>query len=99
MPLTKAEVEHVARLARLELNENEKEQFTGQLNDILGFVEKLNQLDTASIEPTAHAIPVTNVFRPDRAGSSLEPDQALANAPDRVDDYFKVPKILEEEAE
>ena len=73
MPLTKAEVEHVARLARLELSENEKEQFTGQLNDILGFVEKLNQLDTAAIEPTAHAIPVTDVFRPDRAGSSLEP--------------------------
>ncbi|HBF38454.1 MAG TPA: Asp-tRNA(Asn)/Glu-tRNA(Gln) amidotransferase subunit GatB [Firmicutes bacterium] len=99
MPLTKAEVEHVARLARLELNENEKEQFTGQLNDILGFVEKLNQLDTASIEPTAHAIPVANVFRPDQLATSLEPDQALANAPDPVDDFFKVPKILEEEAE
>lgn len=99
MSLTKAEVEHVARLARLELNESEKEEFTGQLNDILGFMEKLNQLDTASIEPTAHAIPVTNVFRPDKAGTSLDPDSALANAPDRVDDYFKVPKILEEEAE
>ena len=99
MALTKAEVEHVARLARLELSEKEQEEFTGQLNDILGFVEKLNQLDTTSIEPTAHAIPVTNVFRPDQAGTSLEQDKALANAPDRVDDYFKVPKILEEEAE
>ncbi len=99
MSLTKAEVEHVARLARLELNESEKEEFTGQLNDILGFVEKLGKLDTASIEPTAHAIPVTNVFRADESGISLDPDLALANAPDRVDDYFKVPKILEEEAE
>ena len=99
MSLTKVEVEHVARLARLELNENEKEEFTGQLNGILGFMEKLNQLDTAAIEPTAHAIPVTNVFRSDKAGVSLEPDSALVNAPDRVDDYFKVPKILEDEAE
>ena len=99
MPLTRVEVEHVARLARLELSESEKEQFTGQLNDILGFVETLNKLDTNDIEPTAHAIPVTNVFRPDRNGTSLDPDLALANAPDRVDDYFKVPKILEEEAE
>jgi aspartyl-tRNA(Asn)/glutamyl-tRNA(Gln) amidotransferase subunit C len=99
MPLTKTEVEHVARLARLELSESEKEEFTGQLNDILGFVETLNKLNTKNIEPTAHAIPVTNVFRPDRVGTSLEPDMALANAPDRVDDYFKVPKILEEEAE
>jgi aspartyl-tRNA(Asn)/glutamyl-tRNA(Gln) amidotransferase subunit C len=99
MSLTKAEVEHVARLARLELNESEKEEFTGQLNDILGFVEKLNKLDTASIEPTAHAIPVTNVFRPDELKSSLDSEMALANAPDRVDDFFKVPKILEEEAE
>ena len=97
MPLTKVEIEHVARLARLELNESEKEQFTGQLNGILGFVEKLNKLDTANIEPTAHAIPVTNVFRPDQVKSSMEPDLALTNAPDRVDDFFKVPKILEEE--
>ena len=62
MSLTKAEVEHVARLARLELTENEKEEFTGQLNDILAFVEKLNTLDTSNIEPTAHAIPVAICF-------------------------------------
>lgn len=97
MPLTKAEVEHVARLARLELSESEKEEFTGQLNDILGFVEKLNKLDTANIEPTAHAIPVTNVFRHDQAGTSLETESALVNAPDQAGNFFKVPKILEEE--
>jgi aspartyl-tRNA(Asn)/glutamyl-tRNA(Gln) amidotransferase subunit C len=98
MSLTKAEVEHVARLARLELSENEKEEFTGQLNDILAFVEKLNQLDTTNIEPTAHAIPVTNVFRPDQVVPSLDPELALANAPDRIGDFFKVPKTLEDQS-
>jgi aspartyl-tRNA(Asn)/glutamyl-tRNA(Gln) amidotransferase subunit C len=97
MSLSKAEVEHVARLARLELSEAEKEQFTGQLNEILHFVEKLNQLDTSSVEPTAHAIPVSNVFRPDRVTPSLDPELALANAPDRMDNFFKVPKVLEDE--
>ncbi|HOJ78255.1 MAG TPA: Asp-tRNA(Asn)/Glu-tRNA(Gln) amidotransferase subunit GatC [Bacillota bacterium] len=96
MSLTKAEVEHVARLARLELNENEKEEFTGQLNEILHFVEKLNQLDTTGIEPTAHAIPVTNVFRADEIRESLDPELALQNAPVREGDFFKVPKVLED---
>jgi aspartyl-tRNA(Asn)/glutamyl-tRNA(Gln) amidotransferase subunit C len=97
MSLSKAEVEHVARLARLELSETEKEEFTGQLNEILHFVEKLNQLDTSAVEPTAHAIPVNNVFRPDRIAPSLDPELALANAPDRLDNFFKVPKVLEDE--
>ncbi|TCL69985.1 aspartyl/glutamyl-tRNA(Asn/Gln) amidotransferase subunit C [Hydrogenispora ethanolica] len=96
MRLTKTEVEHVARLARLELSEAEKEEFTGQLNEILNFVEELNQLDTQGIEPTAHAIPVTNVFRSDRVEPSLDPELALANAPDRIDNFFKVPKVLED---
>jgi aspartyl-tRNA(Asn)/glutamyl-tRNA(Gln) amidotransferase subunit C len=99
MSLTKAEVEYVARLARLELSESEKEEFTGQLNDILDFVEKLNQLDTSNIEPTAHAIPVANVFRPDQIVPSLDPELALANAPDRVGNFFKVPKTLEDLSE
>jgi aspartyl-tRNA(Asn)/glutamyl-tRNA(Gln) amidotransferase subunit C len=97
MSLSKAEVEHVARLARLELSETEKEEFTWQLNGILRFVEKLNQLETASVEPTAHAIPVSNVFRSDRIMPSLDPELALANAPDRVENFFKVPKVLEDE--
>jgi aspartyl-tRNA(Asn)/glutamyl-tRNA(Gln) amidotransferase subunit C len=97
MSLSKAEVEHVARLARLELSEAEKEEFTGQLNGILQFVAQLNQLDTAGVEPTAHAIPVSNVFRPDRMTPSIDPELALANAPDRVDNFFKVPKVLEDE--
>ncbi|MGE5582688.1 MAG: Asp-tRNA(Asn)/Glu-tRNA(Gln) amidotransferase subunit GatC [Bacillota bacterium] len=97
MSLSKDEVEHVARLARLELDEVEKEEFTAELNKILDFVAKLNQLDTRNIEPTAHPITVTNVFRPDRVEPSLPSDLALANAPEREDDFFKVPKILEDE--
>jgi aspartyl-tRNA(Asn)/glutamyl-tRNA(Gln) amidotransferase subunit C len=96
MSLTKAEVEHVARLARLELSEAEKEEFTGQLNEILNFVEQLNKLDTQDIEPMAHASPVANVFRQDQAEPSLSPDAALANAPERIDNFFKVPKVLED---
>jgi aspartyl-tRNA(Asn)/glutamyl-tRNA(Gln) amidotransferase subunit C len=96
MALTKDTVEHVARLARLELSEAEKEEFTLQLNEILTFVEELNQLDTTGIEPTAHAIPVNNVFRPDQVQPSLDPELVLANAPDRIGDFFKVPKTLEE---
>lgn len=96
MSLTKQEVEHIARLARLELSDSEKEEYTGQLNEILSFVAKLNQLDTTGIEPTSHAIPVRNVFREDAIKPTLAPELVLANAPDRIDNYFKVPKILEE---
>ena len=96
MSLTKAEVEYVAQLARLELSEAEKEKFTGQLNEILNFVEKLNEIDTSKIEPTAHTIPVQNVFRPDQVTESLDVELALANATDRVDNFFKVPKSIED---
>lgn len=96
MSLSKQEVEYIARLARLELNDTEKEEFTGQLNEILSYVDKLNQLDTSSVEPTAHVIPVHNVFRKDEIKPSLDPELVLANAPDRIDNYFKVPKILED---
>jgi aspartyl-tRNA(Asn)/glutamyl-tRNA(Gln) amidotransferase subunit C len=96
MSLTKQEVEYIARLARLELSDAEKEEYTGQLNEILCFVEKLNQLDTTGIEPTAHAIRVENVFRKDEVRPPMNPELALANAPDRIDNYFKVPKILEQ---
>lgn len=97
MSLTKTEVDHVARLARLELTDAEKEEFTGQLNEILHFVEKLKELDTTGIEPMAHAIPVTNVFRADLVEPSIDTESALSNAPDRIGDFFKVPKVLEEE--
>ncbi len=96
MSLSIKEVEHIARLARLELDGSEKEQFTMQLNEILDYVEKLNQLDTSAIEPTAHVIPVHNIFRKDELKPSMDPEEVLANAPDRIGNYFKVPKLLED---
>ncbi len=93
MSLTKSEIEQIARLARLSLTDSEKIEFTRELNQVLSFVAQLNQLDTTGIEPMA-TISVNNVFRPDRMGQSLDPEKGLTNAPDRKDNYFKVPKTL-----
>lgn len=93
--LDKSQVRKVARLSRLELTEAEVEEFTGQLSAILDYVEKMNELDTENIEPLAHCLPISNVFRPDRVGESLDPEKALANAPQRDGNFFKVPKILD----
>jgi aspartyl-tRNA(Asn)/glutamyl-tRNA(Gln) amidotransferase subunit C len=94
--LTKEQVEHVAKLARLASSEEERALYSRQLSSILSYVEKLNELDTAAVEPTSHVLPLTNVFREDRARPSLAPEQALANAPDRAGDLFRVPKIIGE---
>ncbi len=94
MALTRAEVLHVADLARLRLTPEEVEVFTRQLNDILNYVEKLNELDTAGVPPMAHVVPVTNAFREDVVVPSLERDQALANAPDREEGAFAVPRVI-----
>ena len=95
MKITRAEVEHVARLARLELTDEEKETFTGQMDAILAYVDTLNELDTAGIIPTAHAVPMENAFRDDVEAPSLGIGNALANAPDRVESFFRVPKVIE----
>ncbi len=95
MKITREEIEHVARLARLELNETEKEMFTGQMDAILAYVDKLNELDTAGIIPTSHAVPVENAFREDVVSPSFTTDNALLNAPDRADNFFRVPKVIE----
>ncbi len=95
MRLSKAEVEHVAWLARLELTDEEKERLTGHLNQIMVHFEKLQQLDTADVEPTSHSIPMQNVFREDVAGPSLSPEEALANAPEVGDNCFVVPQVVE----
>lgn len=92
--ITKADVEHVALLARLELTEEEKELYTKQLSDILKYAQKLNELDTEGVPPTAHVLPLKNVFREDKPGKHLEVEKALANAPDREDNFFRVPKIV-----
>ena len=94
--ITHKEVEHVARLARLELTEAEKEQMTAQLDAILEYIGKLNQLDTSAVEPTSTVIPMVSVMREDEVRPSLTQDEALANAPDREGLYFRVPRIIED---
>ncbi|AAR36773.1 Asp-tRNA(Asn)/Glu-tRNA(Gln) amidotransferase subunit GatC [Geobacter sulfurreducens] len=95
MKITRTDVEHVATLARLELTEDEKDRFTGQLDAILAYVEKLNELDTDGIIPTSHAVPVENAFREDEVRPSIGVENALANAPDRVEGFFRVPRVIE----
>ncbi len=95
MKLSKAEVEHTALLARLELSDAEKERLTIDLNEIMGHFGKLQQLDTENVEPTSHSIPVQNVFREDVAGPCLSVDDALSNAPEKRDGYFVVPQVVE----
>ena len=96
MKITREEVEHVARLARLALSEEEREKMRAQLDAILTYIDKLNQLDSSQTEPTSHVIPMTNIFREDKARPSLSQEEALANAPDRQEALFRVPRILEE---
>lgn len=95
MKITKTQVEHVAKLARLELTEAEAETFTGQLNAILSYVEKLNELNTGDVIPMAHAVPMENAFRNDEVATPLAIDEVLANAPESDSGFFKVPKVIE----
>jgi aspartyl-tRNA(Asn)/glutamyl-tRNA(Gln) amidotransferase subunit C len=95
MKITRAEVEHVARLARLALNDGELDALTGQMDAILGYVEQLNELNTDGILPTAHAVPMENAFRPDLVKPSIGVDKALQNAPDAINSCFRVPKVIE----
>ena len=90
------QVRKVAKLSRLDLTEAEVEEFTGQLSAILEYVEKMNELDTAGVEPLAHCLPVSNVLREDSAKESLGTEKVLANAPQRDGEFFKVPKILDD---
>lgn len=89
-------VRHVALLSRIELTDDEIEAFSRQLADILAHFDKLQELDTEGVEPMAHAVELQNVLAEDTPGQSLRPEQALANAPQRDGDFFKVPKVLGE---
>ena len=93
--LTRADVEHVARLARLGLDEEELEQLTGELGVILEHAAQVSALDTHDVPPTAHPLPLVNVLRPDVAGPSLDRDEVLAMAPASEDGRFRVPRILD----
>ena len=90
------DVEHVARLARLELSEAEKERMRRELDSILSYIDKLRALDTEGVEPTSHAIAMTNVMREDAPRPSFPQEEMLANAPERSGEFFRVPKIIEE---
>lgn len=95
MKITRAEVEHVARLARLALQDEELDALTGQMDAILDYVEKLKELVTDGIVPTAHAVPMENAFREDVVRDSICVDKALANAPEADNGCFRVPRVIE----
>ncbi len=88
------QVRKVASLARLELSEAEEQQFTGQLNSILDYVQQLDELDTTDVPPTTRAIEVSNITRPDRLVTFAGREDILNSSPDREEDFFKVPKIM-----
>lgn len=94
--ISREDVEHVARLSRLALSDTEIERMREQLSGILAYIDKLRALDTAGVEPTSHAVPVVNVLRDDDTRPGLTQDEALANAPDRRDALFRVPRIIED---
>jgi len=96
MGLQRSEVEKVARLSRIALSEDELELFGRQLSRILDYVGQLNELDTESVQPLSHALPVANVFRDDLPRESLPADEALAGAPQRTESSFKVRRVLDE---
>ena len=95
MILSREQVEQVAFLARLELTDEEKDRLTGQLNQILEYFNKLQELDTEAVEPTSHVVPVENVSREDKMRPSLPVEDVLSNAPEAQDDCFAVPRIVE----
>jgi aspartyl-tRNA(Asn)/glutamyl-tRNA(Gln) amidotransferase subunit C len=95
MKISRAEVEHVSRLARLALSDQELDAIQKDMDDMLGYVDQLNQLDTTDIIPTAHAVPMENAFRDDVIRPGFTNDQALANAPDPDPSGFRVPRVIE----
>ncbi len=94
MKITKEEVLYVAHLARLDLDEESIEKFAGQIDEILGYIEKLNRVDTKGIKATSHAISLTNAFRDDEEKEHIDRELALENAPEKEDGSFVVPKVV-----
>ena len=89
------DVKYVANLARLDLNEEEIQDFTNQLNDIISFVRQLESVDTTNIEPTSHASSVVDIIREDKLSKGMGSDTALKNAPDQSNQQFKVTRVVE----
>jgi aspartyl-tRNA(Asn)/glutamyl-tRNA(Gln) amidotransferase subunit C len=94
--ISREEVQHVARLARLHLTDEEAERMREQLDAILAYIDKLRELPVEGVEPTAHAVPLVNVMRDDTPVPCLPQEAALANAPDRAGEFFRVPRIIED---
>jgi aspartyl-tRNA(Asn)/glutamyl-tRNA(Gln) amidotransferase subunit C len=94
MAVSKKDVEKIAELARLKFSEDELENFTPQMNEILNYMEKLNELDTENVKPLSHPVEQTNVFRDDKLKPSITTEEALRNAPAKDEHHFKVPKVI-----
>ena len=94
MSVTRKDVEYIASLSKLKFEENELENFTHQLNDILAYVEKLNELDTENVMPLSHPVENNNVFREDELKPSIATEVALKNAPNKTEEFFRVPKVI-----
>jgi aspartyl-tRNA(Asn)/glutamyl-tRNA(Gln) amidotransferase subunit C len=94
VPVTIKEVEHIAELARLKFSKEELQSYTDQLNKILEYMEKLNELDTSNVEPLSHPVEGSNVFRKDKLKPSVSREDAFKNAPDSTEEFFKVPKVI-----
>lgn len=94
MAVTKKDVEKIAELAKLKFSDEELENFTPQMNEILSYMDKLNELDTENVKPLSHPVEQINVFREDELKSSVSTEEALKNAPDKTDNHFKVPKVI-----
>jgi aspartyl-tRNA(Asn)/glutamyl-tRNA(Gln) amidotransferase subunit C len=96
MPIDRAAVDHVARLARLDLTDEERERMRAELSQILEHAEKIQALDLDGVPPTSHSVSIRNALRPDEVTPSLDPEEVLANAPEVEDGRFKVPRIIED---
>lgn len=94
MKITREEITHITRLIKLGLDENEFELVADQLNRLLEYIERLDEIDTSEVEPTFHVIPRSNVFREDTVRPSLSREESLANAPERTENFFVVPKVM-----
>jgi len=95
MPAPEINVKYVAHLARLNLTPEEEAKFETQLSHVLGYIEKLKEVDVSEVEPMAHAVPMVNITRPDEVRPSLSNEEALRNAPAKANGLFMVPKIVE----
>lgn len=89
------DIEYIATLSRIELNDREKEMYVQQIDDILSYIEKLNKLNTENVKPVTHTVDINNIFREDKLETSTPSEAVLLNAPSKMGVFFKVPKVIE----